>query len=67
MRVLPEQDRGSAVPHLRLLGTLAALAAPGAVLLGQGMDPYRTTVPEHLAYHERDRALEVQPTTGCVT
>jgi SAM-dependent methyltransferase len=40
----------------RFLGTLAALAAPGAVLLGRGMDPYRTTAPEHLAYHERNRA-----------
>jgi SAM-dependent methyltransferase len=41
----------------RLLGALAALAAPGALLLGQGMDPYRTAAPEHLAYHDRNRTL----------
>jgi SAM-dependent methyltransferase len=39
----------------RLLRALAALAAPGAVLLGKGMDPYRTAAPEHLAYHARNR------------
>jgi hypothetical protein len=48
---------GGAAEAPRFLGALAALAAPGAVLLGQGMDPYRTTAPEHLAYHDRNRAL----------
>jgi SAM-dependent methyltransferase len=47
---------GGAAEAPRLLGALAALAAPGAVLLGQGMDPYRTAAPEHLAYHARNRA-----------
>jgi SAM-dependent methyltransferase len=45
----------------RFLGALAALAAPGAVLLGAGMDPYRTAAPEHLAYHERNRARGRMP------
>jgi SAM-dependent methyltransferase len=47
---------GGAAEAPRLLGALAALAAPGAVLLGAGMDPFRTGAPEHLAYHARNRA-----------
>jgi len=39
------------------LAVLASLAAPNAVILGQGMDPYRTSNELHLAYHERNRAL----------
>ena len=39
-----------------LLGALDESAAPGAVIIGQGVDPYRTGNPPHLAYHERDRA-----------
>jgi SAM-dependent methyltransferase len=39
------------------LGALAALAAPGAGILGKGMDPYRTENELHLAYHARNRAL----------
>jgi SAM-dependent methyltransferase len=39
----------------RLLETLAAIASPGAMIIGQGMDPYATDNPLHLAYHERNR------------
>ena len=42
-------------PHL--LESLAALAAPDAVIVGQGTDPYQTQNPVHHAYHERSRAL----------
>ena len=35
---------------------LADRAAPGAMLLGQGRDPYATEDPLHLAYFERNRA-----------
>jgi SAM-dependent methyltransferase len=38
-----------------LLATLAALAAPGATIIGQGMDPCATDNPLHLAYHQRNR------------
>jgi SAM-dependent methyltransferase len=48
---------GGAGEAPRLLGTLAALAAPGATILGRGLDPYRTGDPLHLAYHARNRSL----------
>jgi len=38
-----------------LLVRLAGCAAPGAVLLGQTIDPYTSTDPVHLAYHQRNR------------
>lgn len=38
-----------------LLDQLAGCAAPGAVLLGQTIDPYASTDPVHLAYHQRNR------------
>lgn len=38
-----------------MLANLARLAAPGARLLGLGTDPYATTTPEHLAYHESNQ------------
>jgi len=38
------------------LAALAALARPGARIVGQGTDPYSTTDPAHLAYHELNRA-----------
>jgi SAM-dependent methyltransferase len=41
----------------RFLGALGAVAAPGAAILGRGLDPYRTTNALHLAYHARNRAL----------
>ena len=40
-----------------VLETLARLAAPDARIIGQGLDPYRTDNPLHLAYHQRNRAL----------
>jgi SAM-dependent methyltransferase len=40
-----------------LLAALAALARPGARIVAQGTDPYGTTDPVHVAYHERNRAL----------
>jgi SAM-dependent methyltransferase len=46
----------SAAEAPRLLATLAALAAPDARILGVGTDPYRTTNPLHLAYHQANRA-----------
>lgn len=38
-----------------LLAALAALGRPGASIVAQGTDPYPTTDPVHLAYHERNR------------
>jgi hypothetical protein len=38
------------------LDALAALAQPGAHIVAQGTDPYGTTDPVHVAYHERNRA-----------
>lgn len=38
-----------------LLVRLADCAAPGAVLLGQTIDPYSTADPVHLAYHQWNR------------
>jgi SAM-dependent methyltransferase len=40
----------------RFLATLAGLARPGARIVAQGTDPYGTTDPVHLRYHERNRA-----------
>jgi SAM-dependent methyltransferase len=47
----------SKVQAPRFLNALARLAAPDAVVLGQGMDPYQTSNQAHLAYHERNRVL----------
>lgn len=41
---------------VRVLSTLATLAAPGARVIADNLDPYLTTNPAHLAYHERNRA-----------
>jgi SAM-dependent methyltransferase len=38
-----------------LLSALRRLATPDAVIIGQGLDPYRTENPLHLAYHQRNR------------
>jgi SAM-dependent methyltransferase len=44
--------------HARaVLATLARLGTEGAVVVGTTIDPYDTDVHEHLAYHERNRAL----------
>ena len=39
-----------------LLGVLASVATPGARVVGTMLDPYSTTDPRHLAYHERNKA-----------
>jgi SAM-dependent methyltransferase len=48
---------GGAAEAPRFLETLAALAQPDALVLGRGMDPYRTQNALHLGYHARNRAL----------
>ncbi|MDH3248664.1 MAG: methyltransferase domain-containing protein [Acidimicrobiia bacterium] len=40
----------------RTLNRLAAMAMPGAVILGTSLDPYATEEPTHLEYHEANRA-----------
>ncbi|MFD0818936.1 methyltransferase type 11, partial [Micromonospora zhanjiangensis] len=37
------------------LGALAALARPGARIIAHGTDPYGTTDPVHVGYHESNR------------
>ncbi|AGZ38446.1 class I SAM-dependent methyltransferase [Actinoplanes friuliensis] len=37
------------------LAALAELARPGARIIAQGTDPYGTTDPVHVAYHQRNR------------
>ncbi|GAB1688220.1 class I SAM-dependent methyltransferase [Krasilnikovia sp. M28-CT-15] len=37
------------------LAALAALARPGARIIAHGTDPYGTTDPVHVAYHQRNR------------
>jgi SAM-dependent methyltransferase len=37
------------------LGALAELARPGARIIAQGTDPYGTTDPVHVDYHQRNR------------
>jgi hypothetical protein len=39
-----------------LLAALAALARPGARIVAQGTDPYGTTDPVHVAYHQYNRS-----------
>jgi len=43
------------------LAALAAMANPGARVVGQGTDPYATGDPAHLAYQERNRSLGLMP------
>ena len=47
---------GSRAEAPGFLSALAAMAAPGATVVAQGMDPYATDDPGHHAYHERNRA-----------
>jgi SAM-dependent methyltransferase len=47
---------GSPEEAARFFGRLRALADPGAVILGTGIDPYRTDDPVHVAYHARNAA-----------
>ncbi|GAB7044085.1 MULTISPECIES: class I SAM-dependent methyltransferase [Catenuloplanes] len=46
---------GSPAAAARRLAALAGVAAPGAVLLGSNIDPYRSTDPVHAEYHRRNR------------
>jgi hypothetical protein len=39
----------------RFLAALAAMARPGAQIVAQGTDPYGTTDPVHVGYHELNR------------
>lgn len=41
----------------RFLDALASMAAPGAVAIGETLNPYRTKDPDHLRYHDDNRAL----------
>ena len=40
-----------------VLAALAAMAAPGACIVGETADPYSTTNPLHLGYHDQNRRL----------
>jgi SAM-dependent methyltransferase len=48
---------GGADQAHRFLQSLAAMARPDAIILGQGVDPYQVKNDLHLAYHARNRAL----------
>lgn len=39
------------------LEALASMAAPGARIFGETLDPYQTRNPEHLEYHDENRRL----------
>ena len=39
------------------LQALAGMARPGARIIGETLDPYRTNNPDHLHYHEENRRL----------
>jgi SAM-dependent methyltransferase len=41
----------------RFLAALAAMAQPGARIIGETTDPYRTRNPVHLDYHDQNRRL----------
>lgn len=47
---------GSRATALEFFAAARALSTPDARLVGTMLDPYRTTNPVHLAYHERNRA-----------
>jgi SAM-dependent methyltransferase len=44
-----------------LLAALAELSQPDAIVLGVGTDPYLTTNPLHLRYHQRNRERDRMP------
>jgi SAM-dependent methyltransferase len=52
---------GSREEAPRFLAALRRVARPGARILGTTCDPYRTENPEHLGYHERNRARGRMP------
>lgn len=45
----------------QVLDNLARLAAPDGTILGIGMDPYTTTEPAHLRYHDLNRQRDRHP------
>ncbi|MDR7274993.1 class I SAM-dependent methyltransferase [Catenuloplanes atrovinosus] len=45
---------GSPADAARRLAALAAVAAPGALLLGSNIDPHHTGDPRHTGYHDRN-------------
>jgi SAM-dependent methyltransferase len=47
---------GSPTEAVRLLATMAALAAPNAIIAAQGTDPYQTDNPVHHGYHSYNRS-----------
>ena len=46
---------GSRAKAQRLLKRLSSMASPGAVLIGESVDPYKTDNPDHLEYQRRNR------------
>ena len=48
---------GGAEQAQRFLDALASKAAPGAVAIGETLNPYGTKDPDHLRYHDDNRAL----------
>ncbi|MEW6155635.1 MAG: methyltransferase [Actinomycetota bacterium] len=48
---------GGADQAPEFLAALAAMARPGARIVGETLDPYGTTDPDHLRYHEANRRL----------
>ncbi len=48
---------GGAEQAPALLEALASMASPGARIIGETLDPYQTTKPEHLGYHEENRRM----------
>lgn len=46
---------GSPARAKRLLRVLHKMTSPEARILAETLDPYRTTNPDHLAYHKRNR------------
>ena len=41
----------------RFLDALASMARPGARIVGETLNPYATSNPDHLRYHEENRRL----------
>lgn len=48
---------GGAEQAPRFLDALASMARPGAVAIGETLNPYGTKDPDHLRYHDDNRAL----------
>ena len=46
-----------AEPAPQFLDTLAGMARPGARVIGETVNPYRTTDPDHIRYHDDNRRL----------